>query len=478
MKSQHLIIFFTVNILTFFGFGLNAQDKTEKIGYNTLFMEGRMLAYPDRNIEDHQVGQWDTIKALVIERKRNYLEKGINSSPGKEQKFALPLKLKDGLPEEGFYTITSYVDHDTLFPNQLLDYQCGEITYDAENGYNHSGTDFFPWPFPWSKMYNDEVEVVAAGPGVLLVKQDGNFDQNCEENTQLSNYVAVLHEDGSSSWYFHLKKNSLTSKPSGEQVETGEYLGVVGSSGSSVAPHLHFEVYDSDINLIDPFVGPCNNNISTSWWDNQLPYKEAGINKMCTNAHLPLFPDCPEEEVSNEASVFAPGDTIFLMSYFKNISLNDTVEVSVFFPDGSLFSSWLWISPWEFYPASWLYFYIIVEENIYGEWDYQLNYKDVTYQYNFLLKEPEGIETTRNTKSLMLFPNPCNGKVNINSNLPPGKKVQVSINNQYGQELMNFEEIITSDKPTQINLSRFNPGIYIIKLTSGNQFQVAKILKR
>ncbi|MEZ5199571.1 MAG: peptidoglycan DD-metalloendopeptidase family protein [Bacteroidales bacterium] len=466
-----------VLLLSIYCFELTGQNTPVKIGQNTLFMEGHMEPYPVYTIEPHHAGQWEAIKSLATERKILYLEQSSNSLTDKKLKLALPLKLKKGLQPEGFYTITSYIDHDSLFPDQLLDYNCGQITYDTDDGYNHTGTDFFPWPFPWSKMYNDEVEVVAAAPGILLLKQDGHFDQNCEDNNEIGNYIAIMHEDGSSAWYFHLKKNSLTQKSVGDQIETGEYLGVIGSSGISVAPHLHFEVYDSDINLIDPFYGSCNSGISESWWENQLPYKEPGINKLCTNAHLPFFPECPGEEISNEASVFAPGDTVFLMSYFKNISLNDTVKVSVFLPDGSLFSSWLWKSPWEFYTASWLYFYIIIEENIYGMWDYQLNYKDITYECNFTLKDPMSIENKGMQNAFRVYPNPTNDYALVESDQMIGKEVEISITNTYGHEYQSFQSVITPDNPLKINLETFNPGIYFIKLKSGEQFHVAKILK-
>lgn len=477
MKPQYYILL-SIIVLTILGTGLNAQDKTVKIEQNIIFREGHMEPYPKYSIESHPAGQWEAIKSLAAERKKLYLKQSSISLTDKTLKLALPLKLKEGLQPEGFYTITSYIDHDSLFPDQLLDYNCGQITYDTEDGYNHTGTDFFPWPFPWSKMYNDEVEVIAATAGILLLKQDGHFDQNCEDNNEIGNYIAILHEDGSSAWYFHLKKNSLTQKNVGEPIETGEYLGIIGSSGISVAPHLHFEVYDNDINLMDPFFGPCNNDISESLWENQLPYKEPGINKICTNSHLPIFPECPGEEVSNESSVFSPGDTIFLMSYFKNISLNDTVEVSVFMPNGSLCSSWLWISPWEFYTASWLYFYMIVEEEVYGEWNYQIEYKDVNYQYSFQLKEPQGLADFRKNKPFKVFPNPTHENVFIETQQLSVDQVKISITNSYGDEIKTLETRINKGNPVKISLNGFPSSIYFVKIKSGNEFQVAKILKQ
>ena len=53
----------------------------------------------------------------------------------------------------------------------------------------------------------------------------------------------------------HAEKGSLTTKAIGETVNQGEYLGIVASSGCSTGPHLHLEVYDADVQLVDPYEG-------------------------------------------------------------------------------------------------------------------------------------------------------------------------------------------------------------------------------
>src|SRR5215510_13083944 len=105
-------------------------------------------------------------------------------------------------------------------------------------------------------MDHDQVAAVAAADGIILAKDDGNYDRSCSLTGAAWNAVYVQHADGSVAWYGHLKNGSLTTKAPGALVVQGEFLGIVGSSGNSTGPHLHFEVYDAANHLIDPWGGP------------------------------------------------------------------------------------------------------------------------------------------------------------------------------------------------------------------------------
>ncbi len=231
---------------------------------------------------------------------------------------AWPLQSVQGAADYGYHGVSNFVDHNLAFPNQVLDYNNGARTYDTATGYNHSGTDFFLWPFPWQKMDAGEIAVVAAADGIILSKADGLFDRSCSLNNNDWNAVYLQHSDGSSTWYGHLKNGSLTSKELGDTVVAGEYLGLVGSSGSSSTPHLHFEVHDSNDNVVDPYIGPSNADISQSLWDTQPAYNDSAINHLGTGTAAPVFPTCPNPETSNEQASFNPGSTIYFASYYSN----------------------------------------------------------------------------------------------------------------------------------------------------------------
>ena len=62
------------------------------------------------------------------------------------------------------------------------------------------------------------------------------------------NYVIVKHIDGYQTLYGHMSK--ITTKK-GQYVAQGEQIGLVGSTGYSTGPHLHFSVYKNG-KLVDP----------------------------------------------------------------------------------------------------------------------------------------------------------------------------------------------------------------------------------
>ena len=61
------------------------------------------------------------------------------------------------------------------------------------------------------------------------------------------NYIVVDHLNGITTLYAHLKKSLVLE---GDEVIVNEPIGLMGSTGRSTGPHLHFEirVYDKPIN--------------------------------------------------------------------------------------------------------------------------------------------------------------------------------------------------------------------------------------
>lgn len=125
----------------------------------------------------------------------------------------------------------------------------------------HQGTDYL-LDGGFEAMDAGSVGVLAAADGVVIRTVDGNYDRchsegfevSCDGFPRIANRVEVEHPDGRVSWYLHLMKDSVAVEV-GQVVSCGDLLGVVGSSGNSSTPHLHFAVLDVDGSVIDPYAG-------------------------------------------------------------------------------------------------------------------------------------------------------------------------------------------------------------------------------
>jgi hypothetical protein len=144
------------------------------------------------------------------------------------------------------WVINSYVDLDPT--SGTLDYT-GATGIGAKTSNGHSGIDIDAPNFRW--MDSGVPIVFAAASGVVTGIHDSAPDRNtsCLGNP---NFVHVRHADGLTALYYHLRKGSVAVSV-GQQVAAGDILGVVGSSGCSFAPHLHFELRDAANRVVDPF---------------------------------------------------------------------------------------------------------------------------------------------------------------------------------------------------------------------------------
>jgi hypothetical protein len=295
--------------------------------------------------------------------------------------------------DPGYHRIWAYVDHNPSFPNALLDYNCGNRTYDTDAGYNHQGTDYLLWPFAWLRLDQGRVQAVAAAAGTILGKADRNPDHSCVNDPALPwNAVYLQHADGSRTWYGHLQIGSLTSKPVGATVAAGEYLGLVGSSGNTSAPHLHFEVYDSIGALNDPFQGPCNTWNATSWWSSQRPYYDSAVNRVAIGFSTPVFPDCPTDEIPNEAADYNPGDRAVFIAYYRDQLSGQTATNTIRRPDGTVFATWTDNPTVPFQGATYWYraFSSFAASGPPGIWRYDVSYLGTTTSRHFRLSAATG----------------------------------------------------------------------------------------
>lgn len=320
-----------------------------------------------------------------------------------------PLQKAANVTDFDIYGISNYVDHNPAFPNQITDYNCGARSYDQANGYNHAGIDIFLWPFWWYKVDTNGVEIRAAASGTIINKSNGNFDRNCSFNSNNWNAVYVRHADNSVAWYGHMKNNSLTSKNVGDTVAQGEFLGIVGSSGNSTGPHLHFELYNSSNQLQDPYQGTCNVMNNFSWWASQKPYNSPFVNKLQTHNAPPVFPTCPATETVNAIEYFRPGTTAanaIFAAYYRDQQAGMVTNYSILRPDGTTFQSWNH-SPTQGFAASYWYWQFAIPLNAQaGQWKFRTVFNSQTSEKNFaVVRSPFDFDADNKTDLSIYRPN-------------------------------------------------------------------------
>lgn len=144
-----------------------------------------------------------------------------------------------------------YVDQD---PGPgTKDYRCGDQTGDG-----HKGTDI---AIPDLAAMAEGVEVLAAAAGTVIGVRDGEPDQDVGTRggpealagRDCGNGVRLDHGGGWTSQVCHLRRGSVR-VTTGDTVPVGAPLGLVGLSGVTSFPHLHFGVQRDGVD-VDPFVG-------------------------------------------------------------------------------------------------------------------------------------------------------------------------------------------------------------------------------
>jgi murein DD-endopeptidase MepM/ murein hydrolase activator NlpD len=424
----------------------------------------------------------DEERAMVLSQvEENVLElqqRGIlQQEPGENiVYFNWPLKLQAGITDPSYYGISNFVDQNG--GSGLLDYNCGNRTYDG-----HKGTDIFLWPFPWMKMDNNEVEVIAAEAGIIVAKYDGNFDRQCSWiNGAQGNAIILQHADGSRSWYWHLKKQSLTSKGIGASVASGEFIGIVGSSGISSGPHLHFEIYNTSNQLIDPWSGSCNGLNTQSWWSGQKPYRDPKINRLATHAAAPNMPNCPPEAL-NLSTQFQQGHTIYFGAYYQDQQNGAVSNYAIHRPDGTTWQSWNHSSP-DNYNASWWYWYFTLPSNApVGTWSFRVTFNNQTTVHPFTV-QGSGTSSVLNVanvnQQLQLYPVPASDWVEVALPAPISvSTADILVFDMWGNVALQLLSVPVAESGlyTRVPLDVVPAGAYALHVRTGGDVYSTRFIK-
>jgi Peptidase family M23 len=147
--------------------------------------------------------------------------------------------------------------------HQFLTIRAGKVTIAQRFGIDFrkvdAGGNVLPSPFPdeiTNKMfYGYGAEILAVADGVVTFTKDGIPENVPQASGEIKPAVPLTRETNAGNWlsidlgkkryafYAHLQPGSIRVK-AGDKVRKGQVIGLLGNSGNSVGPHLHFHIGD------------------------------------------------------------------------------------------------------------------------------------------------------------------------------------------------------------------------------------------
>jgi murein DD-endopeptidase MepM/ murein hydrolase activator NlpD len=231
--------------------------------------------------------------------------------------------------------ILRHVDHD---PGPgARDYICGKLTGDG-----HQGVDFAIRDLA---AMVEGVPVRAAATGVVEGLRDGVRDINVEdagpgaiESRECGNGVRIDHGDGWVTMYCHMRRGSIMVQQ-GDRIGAGQQIGLVGLSGDTSFPHLHFDLRQGE-RIVDPFVGleradECGPGSRPLWREDvmaQLVYQPVVLTAIGVAPGVPKVEDVRAGyHAEDSLSATSPALVIWVEAYW--VEAGDRLSFQLIGPD-------------------------------------------------------------------------------------------------------------------------------------------------
>ncbi|PJA47742.1 hypothetical protein CO172_00190 [Candidatus Uhrbacteria bacterium CG_4_9_14_3_um_filter_36_7] len=183
-------------------------------------------------------------KILQLENERKSKDVLMTQSQASEEAFR---ELVSGLREE-----QQYIQNQIAYLQTRMEQKLAQLDEGGE-------TSLFSWPFypqkgisayfhdptyPFRHLFEHGGIDLPAPTGTPIGSAGPGYVAWTRKGSQYGNYVMIFHSNGVATLYAHLSK--IMVEPD-QFVSRGETIGLVGSTGLSTGPHLHFEVRQDGI---------------------------------------------------------------------------------------------------------------------------------------------------------------------------------------------------------------------------------------
>ena len=230
--------------------------------------------------------------------------------------------------------VVNYVDVDP--GAAATDFQCRSRTYEGHDGVDLAVCD--------RAVMAQGVPVVAAAPGTVRRVRDGMPDHglsdaashNAPASRECGNGVVIEHDKGWETQYCHLQQGSL--RVAAEQsVGRGQQLGLIGLSGKTEFPHVHFTVRHRGT-VTDPFTGRpqsagCGVKGASLWRDPSVAYEDVALYHAGFAEAVPQV-EAVRDGVLGPATLSADADAVVLWIDIFGVQAGDWLKFRLLAPDG------------------------------------------------------------------------------------------------------------------------------------------------
>lgn len=227
----------------------------------------------------------------------------------------------------------NYVD--VLSGPHAQDFHCQPRTYDG-----HDGTDFAIRDL--GQMYRGVV-VLAAELGTVRAVRNDMEDIFLEQQSlaviagrECGNGVVIDHDGRWQTQYCHLQRGTVRVHR-GDRVARGSQLGLIGISGKTEFPHLHFTVRHNG-QTIDPFTGlrpdaGCHFHGQPLWAEGQrIFYEKAALYHIGFSDRIPRLADIRHGQHRQEVLSHTIPTLVLWVDMF-GVQKEDIISLRILAPD-------------------------------------------------------------------------------------------------------------------------------------------------